>query len=94
MVIARVRFLSLDEGGRTSPPSSGYHPQVAVGNEYTSCVIESLDGEMAFAFDQEHHVSLRLLFPDHYPDAFAVGQAVHFYEGSHLVGSGIVLEVD
>ena len=94
MVIAWVRFLSLDEGGRTSPPSSGYHPQVAIGNERTSCIIESLDGATTFAFDLEHRVSLRLLFPDRYPDAFAVGQTVYFYEGSHLIGTGIILDVE
>ena len=94
MIIAWVKFLSSHEGGRKSPPFSGYHPQVAVGNEYTSCIIESLDGETTLAFDLEHRVSLRLLFPDRYPDAFAVGKAVYFYEGSHLVGSGIILEVD
>ncbi|HEX3272341.1 MAG TPA: hypothetical protein VHR15_16980 [Ktedonobacterales bacterium] len=94
MVIARVQFLSYEEGGRASLPSSGYHPQVAIGNEQTSCVIESLDGETTFAFDKEHLVSLRLTFPDHYLNAFAVGQAVYFYEGGHLVGSGVVLEVE
>jgi translation elongation factor EF-Tu-like GTPase len=93
MVVARIKFLSPDEGGRRSPPLSGYHPQLALGNEFTSCVIESLDGETVFAFHQEHRVSLRLLLPDHYPDAIAGGQSVSFYEGSHLVGSGIVLEI-
>jgi translation elongation factor EF-Tu-like GTPase len=89
-----VKFLSSDEGGRSSPPFSGYHPQVAVGNEFTSCVIKSLDAETVFAFDQEHRVSLRLLFPDHYPDAFAVGQVVRFHEGNHLIGAGVVLDVE
>ena len=94
MIIAWVKFLSSDEGGRKSPPFSGYHPQVAVGNELTSCVIESLNGETIFAFDKKHRVSLRLMFSDQYPDPFTVGQTIYFYEGSHLVGSGIILEVE
>jgi hypothetical protein len=94
MVIAYVTFLSPEKGGRSSPSFTGYHSQVAVGNEYTSCVIESVDGETTFAFEQEHRVLLRLKFPDQYPEANTIGRPVRFFEGSHLVGSGIVLEVE
>jgi hypothetical protein len=93
MVIARVRFLGPKQGGSSSPPLPGYHPQVAVGDQFTSCAIESLEGDAAFAFEREHLVSLRLLFPDHYPDAFTIGSEVRFYEGHHFVGSGVVLEI-
>jgi len=93
MVIARVTFPGPDQGGRQTPPCSGYHPQVALGNEYTSCVLDSLDGEAVFAFGRAHRVSLRLLFRERHPDAFVVGRSLRFYEGSHLVGSGVVLEI-
>jgi hypothetical protein len=93
MVIARVRFLGPEQGGRQHPPLPGYHPEVAVRDEFTSCAIESLEDEATFAFDRDHLVSLHLLFPKHYPDAFAVGGQVRFYEGSHLVGSGTILDI-
>lgn len=93
MVIARVTFPGPDQGGRQTPPRSGYHLQVAIGGVYTSCVLDSLDGEVIFALGRAYRVSLRLLFPERYPDAFAVGTSLRFYEGSHLVGSGVVLEI-
>ena len=74
-------------------PRPGYHPQVDVGSEYTSCVIESLGEETVFEFEQEYTVGLRLLFPDLHPDAFSVGSTVNLYEGSRAVGTGILLEV-
>jgi hypothetical protein len=94
MFIARVQFLGPDKGGRSIPPQSGYHPQVDVGGQYTSCAIESLSDEAVFAFGREHVVRLRLLFPEHYRHAFSLGGAVRFYEGHHLVGEGTILEVE
>lgn len=79
--------------GPRRPPLPGYHPQVAVRNEFTSCAIESLEDEATFAFDHDHLVSLHLLFPKHYPDAFAVGGQVRFYEGTRLVGRGTILDI-
>jgi hypothetical protein len=93
MLIAEVAFLSPQQGRRRTPPQSGYHPQIDAGGVFTSCVIESLGEETTFAFNTLHRVSLRLLFPDEYHDAFAVGSGVRFYEGSHLIGSGTILEV-
>lgn len=93
MVVAYVTFPGPESGGRRTPPASGYHPQVVIGVEYASCFIESLDNETDFAFNREHRVSLRLLIPERYPNAFAVGAQVEFFEGSHLVGHGTVLKV-
>ena len=93
MFVAHVTFLSPQQGGRRIPPQSGYHPQIDAGGVLTSCVIESLAEETIFAFNAVHRVSLRLLFPDEVHDAFAVGSHVRFYEGSHLVGSGTILEL-
>ena len=93
MFIALVTFVGPDKGGRNTHPESGYHPQIDVGGEFTSCAIESLDNETVFAFDIPHRVALRLLFPDLYRGGFLVGSVVRFYEGNHLVGTGTILEV-
>lgn len=93
MFIAHVTFLSPQQGGRRTPPQTGYHPQIDAGGVFISCVIDSLGNETTFAFDMVHRVSLRLLFPDLYHEALAVGSDVRFYEGSHWVGSGTILEV-
>ena len=93
MFIALVTFVGPDKGGRNSHPESGYHPQIDVGGEFTSCAIESLDNETVFAFDTPHRVVLRLLITALYRGIFSVCSAVRFYEGNHSVGTGIILEV-
>ncbi len=54
-------------------------------------MVESVDNEEVFSFEMEHRVLLKLMFPDQYPDAFEVGDAVSFYEGSKLIGSGRII---
>jgi hypothetical protein len=93
LFIAIVTFLGPDKGGRRTCPESGYHPQIDAGGEYTSCIIENLDGGSSFAFDTPHRVALCLMFPDLYQDRFSAGSAIRFYEGSRLVGTGTILEV-
>lgn len=93
MFLARVSFLGPEKGGRSGPAMLGYHPQIDVGDEYTSCAIESLDDETTFEFDREYTVRLRLLLPEVYGDRITVGSTHGFYEGSHLVASGTILAV-
>jgi hypothetical protein len=93
MFIALVTFLRPDKRGRSTCPQPGYHPQIDAGGECISCAIENLDGEAEFVFDISHRVALRLLLPELYQERFSVGSAVQFYEGSHLVGTGTILEV-
>jgi len=92
LFVARILFFGADKGGRYSPPQTGFRPQVDIHGIHTSCVIESLGGEVAFSFEREHRVSLKLMFPDQYPDAFKVGDALNLYEGSKLIGTGSVIE--
>jgi hypothetical protein len=93
MFIALVEFLGPDKGGRSTRPESGYHPQIDAGGEFTSSAIDSLNEETVFEFDTPYRAALRLLFPDLYQERFSVGSKVRFYEGSHLVGTGTILEV-
>lgn len=93
MAIAIVRFWGKEKGGRQNPPLSGYRPHVYLQGMYTSCFIEGFDGKEApFAFEQEHRVKLRLMFPDYFPGALKVGDEVNFYEGARQIGSGVVIE--
>ena len=92
MFVARILFFGADKGGRYSPPQSGFRPQIDIHGIHTSCIIESLDGEVVFSFEKEHRVLLKPMFPDQYPDAFKIGDAVNIYEGSKLIGTGRVIE--
>lgn len=96
MLLAYARFFGPERGGRTIAPQTGYHPQLRLGAEYTSCAIESLDDTEVFELDREYRVKLRPLFPEHYAGALSAledGSAVSFYEGSCLIGDGIIIAV-
>jgi hypothetical protein len=90
MISVRLVFFGQDKGGRKSPPHNDYRSLVQIGNELTSCTIKNLGPEMIFAFDQEFHVSLTLMFPEQYPSSFAFGDEIRLYEGHKVVGKGIV----
>lgn len=91
MFIAEITFFGTEKGGRHNPPQTGYHPQIDIRGIHTSCVIESLGEEEVFAFDKEHLVSLKLMFPDRYHGALNVGDAVSLYEGNRLIGTGKIV---
>lgn len=93
MFIARVKFFRPQYPSGDWRPRPGYHPEVDAGGVYTSCAIERLGDETVFEFEREYTVRLRLLFPEEYREALAVGSPVHFYEGSRPVGSGTTLEI-
>ena len=94
MFIARIVFFGPSKGGRTTPPRSGYHPQLDVGGTYTSCIIEHSEHEYVFAFDHEYEVFLQLMFPEDYGHDLTVGSPVHLYEGDRLVASGVITDAD
>jgi translation elongation factor EF-Tu-like GTPase len=85
-------FFDDAHGGRSNPPVSGFHPQVDIRGTHTSCVVESLSGDEVLVFGEPHRVSLKLMFPDQYPNAFAIGDKLNFYEGHKLIGTGEVME--
>lgn len=93
-LIATVAFLCEQEGGRRTPPWSGYRPQIEVRADlHSSCVVESLDGAEHFAFGRAHRVVLEPMFPQRYPGAFAVGGPVKLFEGGRLIGRGEIAAV-
>jgi GTPases - translation elongation factors len=56
---AVVRFLSKEEGGRHNPPLAGYHPQLRIGDIFTSAVImPKNDNNEVMGFGIEHNVTI------------------------------------
>jgi len=93
MILARVEFMRSDRGGRYTPPQSGFRPQIVAGDVHTSCVVESLSGEVTFDFDKEYSVALKLMFPERYEACFSIGDAVELYEGSKVIGRGVIADI-
>ena len=91
MAHAEVTFFGIEKGGRLSPPKTGFRPQIEMHGIHTSCVVDSLEGEELFLFERAHRVSLNLMFPEQYTDAFKIGDTVNLYEGSKLIGSGKIV---
>jgi hypothetical protein len=89
-VMARIRFLTPIEGGRKTMPKSGYHPQLKLGELYTSCYVRALDGQEDewFELGKEYDVRLELLFPEHYASLMPLAGECELYEGNRLVARG------
>ena len=89
---AVVRFLSKDEGGRMTPPLSGYKPHVKIGNEHTSCRIISKDSDVEILdFDLDHEVFVELQYEERFKEQLRRGLNIGLYEGSRLVGHGYLM---
>jgi translation elongation factor EF-Tu-like GTPase len=92
--LADVVFYSRENGGRFTPPQSGYHPQIMIGEESTSSIIESVNGERVLSFNVHHTVHITLMFPDIYRHRFNEELSFGIYEGEHLVGNGKIVKVN
>jgi translation elongation factor EF-Tu-like GTPase len=89
MYNAIVRFLSKVEGGRMSPPMSGYMPHMKVGEAQTSCRITTKDPNIrVMDFGIDYEVLIEFLFEEQYLDRIKPGMNIGIYEGHKLVGHG------
>ena len=86
--MARIRFLTAAEGGRSTAPLSGVRPQIRLGNEQSSCLVEGVAGQEEFPLGETVEVRLRPLFAEFVAEAFASADRVALYEGRKLVAVG------
>ncbi len=85
---ARIRFLTPEEGGRPTAPSSGVRSQIRLGELQTSCIVEDDSGQAQFQLGETVEVHIRVMFPDWVGEAFALLKSVELFEGSRLVATG------
>ena len=90
--MARVRFLTSDEGGRTRPPASGVRSQLELGEFQTSCIVESATGLDMLPLGEELIVTIRVLFVDEVADSLAELASVEIFEGNKRVNDGGLLD--
>ena len=91
-MIAQILFWDAQNGGRLTPPHSGFHPQIEISGVYTSFWVESLTGVEVFEFGKEYPVLLRPLLAQ-YNGALKVGDAVKLFEGSKQIGKGVIVDM-
>lgn len=86
---AKVRFFSFEEGGRFNPPMAGFKPHLQVGDEFTSCVVTTVDTSIVtMEFGIYYDVLIELVYPDIYGNKITKDMKVKLYEGSKLIGTG------
>ena len=94
MLLAVVTFWGPDRGGRFTPPMPGFHPQIRVGNESTSCIVHSTENDVkSFTFNKPYRVKLELMFPEQYSGSLSVGDEVCLLEGTKQIAQGKIIEV-
>ena len=85
---ARIRFLTTDEGGRSTPALPGVRPQLKLGHVFTSCAIEALAPVLVFELGEAYDVKIEIPFWNEYGDLFRYEEPVELFDGSRLIARG------
>lgn len=88
---ARIRFLTTEEGGRFTSPTTGVRPQIALGKLRSSCIVESANGLDVLPLGEEVIASIRVHLAEQ-GSAFQALTSVELFEGSKLVATGVFLD--
>ncbi len=68
--VARIRFLSPSEGGRSTPAVSGVRPHLKLNEILTSCVVRSTGAGEVFELGVEYDVTIEIVFWNEYGGHF------------------------
>jgi hypothetical protein len=87
--IAELQYLTTEQGGRKTPASSGYRPQVKFDftEMQTSGQQTFIDKESVYPGDKVD-AKIKILSPDYFADCLTEGMNFEFREGSTLIGTG------
>jgi hypothetical protein len=93
-ILARVTYLTTEQGGRKGYATSGYRPHVKFDGrkELTSGEQLFIDKDKVFP-GESVTAEIRILGRDFFKNYLFVGQHFEVAEASHLVGHGEILEV-
>lgn len=89
---ARVRFLTIEEGGRLSWAEDGIRPQLKLGDISTSCTVRSVEGTRQFEPGVEYLVDLELMHWEHYSHLIDLREPIVLLEGSRVVARGTYID--
>lgn len=87
--IAELQYLTTEQGGRKTPASSGYRPQVKFNfaEMQTSGQQIFIDKETVYP-GEKVDAKIKILSPDYFADCLTEGMNFEFREGPTLIGTG------
>ena len=92
--IAKVNYLTTEEGGRKGYASSGYRPHVKFDGRKELTSGEQLFVEKEKVFPGEIAIAeMRILWKEAFKNSLHVGHKFEFSEGSRLIGRGEIIEI-
>lgn len=92
--IGKLRFLTTQEGGRTTPAHSGYRPHFKLPYKewHTSCQQEFIDLEVVNPGDTVH-AEMKILWTEAFEHCLAPGDTFTLGEGDRVVAHGQITQV-
>jgi len=93
-IVAKVTYLTTEQGGRIGYAASGYRPHMKFSGKKELTSGEQLFVDKDKVFPGETVVTeIRMLCPDFYKKHLTVGQSFEVSEGPKLVGYGEIIEI-
>ena len=90
---AKVRFLSVDEGGWPKPINDGMKPTFQIGKISTMCMIYNEANEATMIAGGEYIIHIDLPFGEMYESDISDGMLVTLLVGSRVIAKGKVLKL-
>lgn len=88
-----LRLLSTADGGKERRITSGYRPNYAIRGDYLTSTNHELINASELAPGTEGRANVWFITPEVYPHTLWPGREITVSEGSHVIGTAIVVQV-
>lgn len=92
--IASLKYKSTEQGGRKTPATSGYRPQVKFDftEMQTSGIQKFIDTEKVYP-GETVLAEIAILSPQFFENQLEIGMEFEFREGATIIGYGKIIEI-
>lgn len=92
--LAELRFLSAEEGGRSTPAHSGYRPDVRFSfSSFMTCGRQIYLGRDSVNPGNVVNAYIKIISVEVFKNSLQKGTEFKFLEGARIIGHGKILEV-
>lgn len=92
--LAKLKFITTQEGGRKSPAKSGYRPQLKFGfSENQTSGEQTYIGRELVHPGETVYAEIRMLSPLFFSYALLKGMGFEFREGARVIGTGEIIAI-